>query len=324
MKQIFTSFFLGLSLIASTQNVANFEALTLAPDTFWNGSDLSASGFDNGGLYFPTNYNSAANFWEGGFAYTNLKDSTTAGFGNLYSSRAAKGANNSEKYAVAYGNGYFKIAQSLGFSITDLKMYISNGTFAYNSMKDGDVFAKKFGGETGNDSDFFYLTFRGFLNGIPSGNAVDYYLADFRFQNNTLDYIQAGWAEVNLGALGNVDSVTYEFASSDIGPFGINTPTQFCIDDVSYTTYINSIDKDLKNPYFKIFPNPSDGIIQIKLQEENTGIIKVLDATGRVLVSQKSADLVTSLNINNLPNGIYFIRLIENSSIYTNKLILSK
>ena len=324
MKRIFTFLLLSIHFIGAAQTVT-FEELTLAPDTFWDGADLSAAGFESGGLYFPTYYNSEFSYWEGGVAYSNVTDSITSGYGNLYASKAGKGANNSSNYAVAYGSGYFKSATSNGFPTNTLNLFISNGTYAYNSMRDGDGFAKKFGGETGNDPDYFYVVFKGYRAGIPSStDSVVHYLADFRFEDNSQDYIQLDWEEINLNPLATFDSVVYTFASSDVGGFGINTPLQFCMDHISYESYINSVNSPVDAGEITVYPNPSNGMITIDLPKEKNGTLDIVDAAGRAVISDISINDAMQINIENLTNGVYFVRLTSPSNIYNNKFILSK
>ena len=97
-------------------------------------------------------------------------------------------------------------------------------------MRDGDGFAKKFGGVDGTESDFFRLTIHGYAGGLSTGT-VDFYLADFRFGNSGQDYIVDEWTFVDFSALGSVDELRFSFASSDVGAFGINTPLYFAMDD---------------------------------------------------------------------------------------------
>jgi Domain of unknown function (DUF4465)/PEP-CTERM motif len=108
---------------------------------------------------------------------------------------------------------------------------ISNTTYTGLSMQNGDAFAKKFGGVLGNDPDYLKLTISGFASGIATGTLVDFYLADFRFANNSQDYIINKWTFVDFSTLGTVDEIRFSYASSDVGQFGINTPTYFALDN---------------------------------------------------------------------------------------------
>src|SRR5690606_13300086 len=108
------------------------------------------------------------------------------------------------------------------------EIIVTNSTYAYYSMKDGDAFAKKFGGVTGNDPDWFKLTIKMYFQGIFN-DSVDFYLADFRFTDNSQDYIVKDWQSINLSSYGSMDSLSFELSSSDIGMWGMNTPAFFCI-----------------------------------------------------------------------------------------------
>jgi hypothetical protein len=100
-------------------------------------------------------------------------------------------------------------------------------------MRDGDTFAKKFGGDFGNDADWLKLTISGFIGGNPTGAFIDFYLADFRFSNNSQDYIIDEWTAVDFSPLGSADQIRFSMSSSDNGAFGMNTPSFFAIDNVA-------------------------------------------------------------------------------------------
>ena len=99
-------------------------------------------------------------------------------------------------------------------------------------MLNGDSFAKKFGGGDGNDADWFLLTIRGFDTLNQDIGTVDFYLADYRFADNSQDYIVNNWELVDLSLLGtNLASLQFEYSSSDVGDWGMNTPAYFAMDD---------------------------------------------------------------------------------------------
>ena len=112
---------------------------------------------------------------------------------------------------------------------------VSNTTYAALSMLQGDSFAKKFGGDSGNDADFLKLTFIGLNAANQETGRVDFYLADYRFADNSLDYVIGSWTSVNLSSLGTVAALKFELSSSDNGDFGMNTPAYFAIDNLAVT-----------------------------------------------------------------------------------------
>ena len=62
---------------------------------------------------------------------------------------------------------------------------------------------------------------------------IDFYLADFRFDDNTLDYIVDQWTTVDLSGLTNAVELQFSLSSSDVGDFGMNTPAYFAVDHVT-------------------------------------------------------------------------------------------
>jgi hypothetical protein len=214
------------------RNVATFEKLLLANDSFWNGADNSG-GFDNGGFHFPNYYSSMA--WSG-FAYSNRTDNTVEGIPGQYTAYAGGGAESSENYAVAYVFGSLIRVDitDAGEGVPVTGMYVTNNNFAVHSMKNGDAIAKKFGGDSGNDPDWFKLVVKGVdTQGHYTGD-VEIYLADFRFEDNSKDYILDKWKWLDLSPLGNIVKLEYRLESSDGGSGGnMNTPGYFCMDNMN-------------------------------------------------------------------------------------------
>lgn len=239
MKKFTLSLFtLFVSTFLIAQTVSTFESLNLSADSYWNGSDLSG-GFTDGSAFFANDYDTAYFSWSG-FSYSNMKDSATAGWANQYSAITASGYNGSANYVVAdeYGNAKVTLTGSATGKLVN-GFYVTNATYAYLSMRDGDLFSKKFGGATGTDADWFKLTAKGWLNGTQKNTTVEFYLADFRSADSTEDYIVRDWRWVNLQPLGNVDSLQFFLSSSDTGQWGMNTPAYFCIDNFTTADAVN-------------------------------------------------------------------------------------
>lgn len=199
---------------------------------YYNGSD-NAGGFLSGGATWKntfTDFGGGFTAWSG-FAYANTTDTTTAGFGNQYSAYPGGGAGDAV-YGVGYASaGAAEAILPVGLQ-TPLSVKIANSTYAALSMLQGDDFAKKFGGLSGNDPDYFRLTITGRQGAIMAGQ-VEFYLADYRSAENSLDTIVTGWATVDLSSLGSgITSLEFSLASTDNGPFGMNTPGYFAVDDL--------------------------------------------------------------------------------------------
>ena len=132
-------------------NVADFENLNLSSESYWDGSDLS--GLHNNSMFttifISGDYNSIMLmilpmdlYMDIGHlvgVYSNMTDSSTSGSTNQYSAKAGGGSLGltGSNYAIGKPNStiVFNNPDGLGINIT-------NSTYAANSMRDGDAFAK--------------------------------------------------------------------------------------------------------------------------------------------------------------------------------------
>ncbi len=215
--------------------LADFEDLGLADESYWDGADGTGL-FVSGQLSFLNLFNQEFMSWDG-YGYSNITDNTTPGYDNQFSAIPGSGAEDSTTYVIAHdGTGYG--AQAPTF-IIDYEMpivldgaYVTNATFSYHSMAEGDDFAKKFGGVDGTDADWFMVTFTGYDNDGEETGTVEFYLADFQAETGDNDYIISEWTWVDLSALGEVGEVQAILSSSDTGEWGMNTPAYFAIDQI--------------------------------------------------------------------------------------------
>lgn len=296
------------------QTAATFDTLTLPKtDTFYvnyasYGNDV---GFDDGLAHFPCVYDSSFGykFWSSGFSYSNMTDSLTPGFGNQYSSITGKGYNNSAQYLVSWssGNKIFLKGKAIGQPVNGF--YITNTAYAFYSMKDGDMFSKKFGGVSGNDSDWYKVTVYGYTGGNKTTDSVEVFLADYRDTDNTKDTILKGWKWVNLLSLGNVDSLEFNLNSSDTGAFGMNTPAYFCMDHFSTfeTESVNDVPKAFAA---KVYPNPAVNELHVELNDRSIRELYISDMTGKIVSRIAVKDAVTLVPLQALAPGTYILNLI--------------
>lgn len=210
--------------------IATFDDLILPPESYWNGSDGSG-GFTSGGARFSNNYNAAWASWDG-FSYSNITDTTTQGLAAQYNSIAGSGQGGSANYAVAYVGWGAPPMMTLETPSVVGGLYVTNSSYAYYSMLNGDAFARKFGGQSGNDPDWFVLTITGKDAAGAATGAVKFYLADYRSADNHNDYIVKKWEYVDLTSLGQVKSLVFTLSSSDVGDWGMNTPASFAVDTI--------------------------------------------------------------------------------------------
>ncbi len=257
--------FLGFGADASRAGgvVATFDDLQLAPKSHWSGPDPNGTvvsgpygnvvqgSFTTGGVGFANNAETTYGSWSG-FAYSNTTDTTKPGYLNQFSAYTG-GGHSGDNYGVAFG--YHDLEENyLGnepfdrFNVEHLAglpqftlptgggiegLFVTNTTYAALSMLQGDSFAKKFGGASGNDADWFKLSAYGTdAAGVVLDSYVDFYLADYRSSDK---YVVSDWRYMDLSTLAGAQTIYFNLSSSDVGAFGMNTPSYFAVDDVRYT-----------------------------------------------------------------------------------------
>lgn len=310
MKSLFTLFLLSLSYHISAQTTIDFENHNVDVDTYWNGSDGSG-GFNSGNVFFPNSYISGEG-WEAwsGWSISSTTDASTPGPGNQYSAITGEGYNQSTSYAVgsAFNPSIFELTGDAAGGVVE-GFYITNSTYVYWSLKQGDQFASSFGGETGDDPDFFLLTIKKYLDGEIGSEKIEFYLADYRFEDNNQDYIVDEWTYIDLRPLGNADSLQFTLTSSDTGAAGMNTPAYFCIDNLTTQDAITNTNH--LNPVFnyQIYPNPATDFLQIDWQENRAASLSITDLTGKVLKTAILQQGPNQIPVYHLPNGSYIVEL---------------
>ena len=240
---------------AANAATATLDDLALPVESFWNGSDGSG-GFSSGGVHFGNNYNTDFASWDG-FSYSNLTDTAIQGMAAQFNAVTSSGQGSSANYAVVYTGWTTPPTMTLEEPGFVRGLYVTNSNYAYYSMLYGDDYAKKFGGDSGSDPDFFMITITGKdIDGNAAGT-VDFYLADYRFEDNGEDYIVDTWRYVDLTSLGEVVSLEFGLSSSDVGDWGMNTPGSFVIDTIMYEPA-----SSFAGPYTEVgisgYVNPND------------------------------------------------------------------
>lgn len=181
------------------------------------------------------------------------------GLAGEYVAYPGSGAGGSANYAVVFrtsedvwevggpGSGVFDAASYVTLDLPAgeqiQSLYVANNTYVWDTIKHGDAygFAKPFGGVSGgggSDPDWFLLTITGLdAAGQPIAAApVDVYLADYRAPDPAGDYILEDWLFVDLSHMAEAASLQFRLKSTDVGPYGMNTPAYFLIDNIAFSS----------------------------------------------------------------------------------------
>ncbi len=219
----------------------DFEDVTLNPDGYWNGSDLSGTpvseeswgeittnyygSFKSGIAAFNNKYTEEWYSWSG-FACSSLTDKTNPELSNQYSVYADGGASGSQKFAIAFVDGTSDFQFQTGVEKTIHSVMVNNSTYTYYVLKDGNPFSTAF-----TAGDWFKVIFTGYNAQGNITGTKDFYLADFQSGKS---YICSEWTKVDLSALGKINRIEISMSSSDTYMDYMNTPAYVCLDNLIY------------------------------------------------------------------------------------------
>lgn len=222
--------FAPAGLAIATPLVVDFADVSLAANSFHNGGpSTNTTGWSSNGVSFGNSFDASyGGFWNG-FSYSNVNDTQDGAFTNQYAAFTGTAFSGSI-YAVAYPGSHAFVNVPPGH--TPASVRVTNTTYTALDMANGSGFSRKFG-----PGDFLTVTFTGYnatgASGSPTGS-VTFYLADFLAGRST---IVNTWELLSLGGLaggGVPQSIGLSWASSDVGQYGINTPTYAAIDDLTF------------------------------------------------------------------------------------------
>ena len=79
-----------------------------------------------------------------------------------------------------------------------------------------------------------------------------------------------------------------------------------------------------KDNVFTIYPNPANNNVTIEFENSNNEYsIEIFDMSGRLVIHKISSDYQNYIDVNNLKNGLYMVRIIYDNNGYQNKLIIN-
>ena len=301
--------------VVITVETATFDDVTLGADGYWQGVSGDNEMFSGGWMFY--NYYMPEYFFWGGFTTSNHTDMTLSGLDAQYTAAAGSGYEGSTQYGVAYTMGVqCDVHASDNQAHTVTGCYVTNNLWAYQNMHDGDATATAFGGPTGNDPDWFKLTATGKNASGHTVGTAEIYLADYRFSNNEEDYILNTWEWFDLSTLGAVHTISFSLSSSKNDSYGMITPAYFCIDDFNGEAPDDGIEENELN--IAVYPNPAHDFVTVETHgRASLQGIEIYDITGHCVL--KSSE--SKIDINALPEGIYFITVVTENQKFVEKII---
>ena len=257
---------------ATTLAVADFENLEVPADGHISVSteeDDERTEFVSGDFEFATGCMSDWDYWYF-FGYANRTETKYETLNDQWNNVVGGGYDGSANYGVAYAAAFNGPCTVSVLNHEDGAVvpgfYITNSSYAYNSLTGGDPYAKKFG-----LGDWFKLTITGYDAAGEVTGTKDYYLADLR--DKATAYIINDWRYVDLSGLGKVSKLNFELSSTDNGDWGMNTPAYFCFDNFGAegeeVLPVKNVVFPLEVATFEELEVPADGHISVSTEEDD-------------------------------------------------------
>lgn len=83
-----------------------------------------------------------------------------------------------------------------------------------------------------------------------------------------------------------------------------------------------------KDPQLHIAPNPSSGHFHLELpiqsELEQPGVVEVFNLAGQKILSQKIGGYMTTVDLSNQTNGLYFVRVFAGNQTFCERILLQK
>lgn len=116
--------------------------------------------------------------------------------------------------------------------------------------------------------------------------------------------------------------IAFRYFVTNGGPTGANSDA-IGLDSVYYQPALSSGINSAKNDNnFRIFPNPSTGVVKINFATPSEHNVVIQNMLGEVVFTQTFNTLENSINLSNLAKGVYMVSIKENNVVRSEKLTL--
>jgi hypothetical protein len=79
---------------------------------------------------------------------------------------------------------------------------------------------------------------------------------------------------------------------------------------------------DINNSKFNVYPNPTNGLFTIELDDNEKYDVAVNNVLGQTVYSTNTDGMNTTIDLSNFDKGVYNVELKNKNAIYTEKVIV--
>ena len=152
-----------------------------------------------------------------------------------------------------------------------------------------------------------------YFYGVLPKDQYEQYGEDF-----CIDYIYEysmpteGAVEGTMDVEADTDYIVMAFGYNAEGERGIITTEDF--------STVGCI--ELNDIQFTVYPNPATSMLYVEMENDKDTQVSILDVTGRCVKSAELTGNVSSINIEDVENGVYFIMIQQGENSSVRKLVV--
>lgn len=273
------------AIVTGDAVAATFEDLYLPEEGYEDGENLPFGSFVSGSYKFDNFFANDpvyGKYW-GNYGYANMTTTYFDGYQmGQWRNAVGGGANSSANYMVAYpgyyGGKIYVMNNPDGEVISGF--YINNSAYTLDNIIHGDGMSND-GGTPFGEGDYLKLTIT-----ADNGNSLDFYLADYRAEEEADRYYVSEWTWVDLTALGTVKELSFTFDGTKRNNFGLTTATYFCMDELGGEAPEPTAVKNVKAKVSRAAEVYDISGRRIEAQKRGFNIIRMNDGTIRKVIAK--------------------------------------
>ncbi len=220
-------------------------------------------------------------------------------------------------FATVSPNSAFRTASTDKVVFDFSKAIVKNGTVdvPVSITSASDVNALDLAIELKNTN----LTFNSIVKHDANLQAEAFFNADdnkLRFTSNSMNKYEMNKAII---------SVRFDLNGGNFNEADLNAITGYVNGDKAALKVIgSSANASIVENSIEVYPNPSNGLVNVSVSEDAT--VQILDLNGKQVVLQADvkANVKSEMNVSDLANGIYVIKIANDNFVSTKKLVIKK
>lgn len=90
----------------------------------------------------------------------------------------------------------------------------------------------------------------------------------------------------------------------------------------NFDIWVGNVSVENITDNFDIYPNPNRGVFTIVLTESTSSSVEIYNIQGQIIYQDKLVDKNSEINLSNIAEGVYFVKISSDEQVVTKKLII--